>query len=77
MYLKVQWANIDTEIYTSAFVESISDITADVYNIIWFGFDSYVWGVDLVFISYLWISIIHLWISITHLWIPKIIYGYP
>ena len=31
-----------------------------------------IWGAVLVFIPYLWISIIHLWISKNHLWISKI-----
>ena len=29
----------------------------------------FVWGAVLVFIPYLWISIIHLWISIIYSWI--------
>ena len=42
------------------------------------------WGAVLLFIPYLWISIIHLWISIIYLWISLIHfrislnnYGYP
>ena len=46
--------------------------------------DILIWGAVLLFIPYLWISIIHLWISIIHLWISLIHfrislnnYGYP
>ena len=63
----VRWARVTDATY-QVLLKNGSPVSEQTYYI-W----ALLWGAILLFIPYLWISIIHLWISIIHLWIMDIL----